>query len=69
MVNKAYLESGVLQDTPLIYDRLAVLEEVVESLQEAGSLLVDQDGNILLTSAVMWRGHLDNGKCKGGHLS
>ena len=45
VVNKAYLES-VLQAYD---DRLAVLEEVVESLQEAGSLLVDQDGNILLT--------------------
>ena len=45
VVNKAYLES-VLQSYD---DRLAVLEEVVESLQEAGSLLVDQDGNIVLT--------------------
>ena len=45
VVNKAYLES-VLQSYD---DRIAVLEEVVESLQEAGSLLVDQDGNILLT--------------------
>ena len=45
VVNKAYLES-VLQAYD---DRLSVLEEVVESLQESGSLLVDQDGNILLT--------------------
>ena len=45
VVNKAYLES-VLQAYD---DRLAALEEVVESLQESGSLLVDQDGNILLT--------------------
>ena len=45
VVNKAYLES-VLQSYD---DRLAVLEEVVESLQESGSLLVDQDGNIVLT--------------------
>jgi uncharacterized protein (TIGR02145 family) len=45
VVNKAYLES-VLQAYD---DRLAALEDVVESLQEAGSLLVDQDGNILLT--------------------
>ena len=44
-VNKAYLES-ILQSYD---DRLAVLEEVVESLQEAGSLLVDQDGNIYVT--------------------
>lgn len=45
VVNKAYLES-VLQAYD---DRLAALEEVVETLQESGSLLVDQDGNILLT--------------------
>ena len=45
VVNKAYLES-ILQSYD---DRLAVLEEVVESLQEAGSLLVDQDGNIYVT--------------------
>ena len=45
VVNKAYLES-VLQAYD---DRLAALEEVVEALEEAGSLLVDQDGNILLT--------------------
>ena len=44
-VNKAYLES-ILQSYD---DRLAVLEEVVESLQESGSLLVDQDGNIYVT--------------------
>ena len=64
VVNKAYLES-VLQAYD---DRLAALEEVVETLQESGSLLVDQDGNILLTEEY-GEDTMDNRKCKGGHLS
>jgi uncharacterized protein (TIGR02145 family) len=45
VVNKAYLESILLS-----YDeRLTDLENLVSDLQEAGSFLVDQDGNVYAT--------------------